>query len=210
MSTMGNEIYQEQKYNLSGLNGISDKQIEIHFGLYGGYVKNTNLLNEEIAGLIKGGKVGSPEYSELKRHLGFEYNGMRLHEYYFGNLTSSAKDVDKGSKIYGQIERVFGSFDNWKTDFVKVGQMRGVGWAILYQDPITGNLSNHWITLHEDGHPVGFLPILVMDVWEHAFMVDYKPTERAKYIDAFFSNINWEAVQKRLYTECSWPHVANA
>ena len=198
MSTTGNQAYQEKKFELSGLNGISDKQLEIHFGLYAGYVKNTNLLNEQIGDMIKNGKAGTPEYAELKRRLGFEYNGMRLHEYYFGNLTSSSKELDKGSKLSGLVEGAFGSYDNWKNDFVKVGSMRGVGWAILYQDPMNGNLSNHWITLHEDGHPAGFQPLLVMDVWEHAFMVDYKPAERGKYIEAFFSNICWDAVGKRV------------
>ncbi|MBK7996462.1 MAG: superoxide dismutase [Blastocatellia bacterium] len=194
----GNQPYQEQKYDLSNLNGISDKQLEIHFGLYAGYVKNTNLLNEQIGDLLKNGKGGTPEYAELKRRLGFEYNGMRLHEYYFGNMTKSPQDLASDSKLHTQINNVFGSYDNWKTDFVKVGTMRGVGWAMLYQDPTNGNLSNHWITLHEDGHPAGFTPLLVMDVWEHAFMVDYKPAERAKYIEAFFSNICWNSVEKRM------------
>ena len=75
--------------------------------------------------------------------------------------------------------------------------MRGVGWAILYEDPEMGRLSNHWITLHEHGHPAGFRPLLVLDVWEHAFMVDYKPTERTRYIDAFFANVNWPVVEQR-------------
>ncbi len=194
----GNKAYEEKKFDLSSLNGISDKQLEIHFALYGGYVKNTNLLNEKISEMLKTGKGGTPEYAELKRRLGFEYNGMRLHEYYFGNMTKSPKDLASGSKLSTQINDVFGNFDNWKDDFVKVGAMRGVGWAILYQDPTNGNLSNHWITLHEEGNPAGFRPLLVMDVWEHAFMVDYKPAERAKYIEAFFSNICWGSVEERI------------
>jgi Fe-Mn family superoxide dismutase len=193
----GNQSYQEKKFDLSGLNGISDKQLEIHFALYAGYVKNTNLLNEQISEMLKNGKGGTPEYAELKRRLGFEYNGMRLHEYYFGNMTKSPSDLASDTKIHTRLTDVFGSYENWKNDFVKVGTMRGVGWAILYQDPMTGNLSNHWITLHEEGHPAGFNPLLVMDVWEHAFMVDYKPAERAKYIEAFFSNICWNAVEER-------------
>lgn len=200
MSSTVKQVYKEQKFNLSGLRGISDKQLDIHLGLYAGYVENTNLLNERIAELIIGGKAGSPEYAGLKRHLGFEYSGMRLHEYYFSNLTSGSSSLDKGSKLFNQIVRSFGSYESWKKDFIQVGLVRSVGWAILFQDPITGYLSNHWITLHEDGHPVGFQPILVMDVWEHAFMVDYKPSDRSKYIEAFFSNIAWEKVENRLIT----------
>ncbi len=198
MSTTVKQVYKEQKFNLSGLRGISDRQLDIHFSLYAGYVKNTNLLNERIADLIIGGKAGSLEYADLKRHLGFEHSGMRLHEYYFSNITSGSSNLDKGSKLFNQIARSFGGYENWKKDFTQVGLVRSVGWAILFQDPITGYLSNHWITLHEDGHPVGFHPILVMDVWEHAFMVDYKPSDRARYIEAFFSNIAWETVENRL------------
>jgi Fe-Mn family superoxide dismutase len=86
----------------------------------------------------------------------------------------------------------------WKKDFAAVGGMRGVGWAIAYLDPWTGYISNHWVSLHEDGNVAGFEPILVMDVWEHAFLLDYKPAERAKYIEAFFSNVDWAVVKDRL------------
>ncbi|MBI4853950.1 MAG: superoxide dismutase [Acidobacteria bacterium] len=194
----GNKAYEKKTFDLSSLNGISDKQLEIHFALYAGYVTNTNLLNEKISEMLKTGKGGTPEYAELKRRLGFEYNGMRLHEYYFGNMTKSPKELASDSKLRAQLDNVFGSYDSWKEDFVKVGTMRGVGWAILYQDPTNGNLSNHWITLHEEGNPAGFRPLLVMDIWEHAFMVDYKPAERAKYIEAFFSNICWDSVEARI------------
>lgn len=201
MATVVTKPYEVRSFDLKGLNGISDSQLEVHFELYAGYVKNTNLLNEQIAELIEQRKAGTPAHSELVRRLGFEYNGMRLHELYFDNLISNFKELSASSQLYQKLAAEFSSFDRWKDDFVNVGQMRGVGWAILYQDPATGRLSNHWITLHEDGHPAGFQPILVMDVWEHAYMVDYKPGERGKYIDAFFSNINWPVVEARLLRE---------
>lgn len=192
--------YVEKDFSkLKGLTGISDKTLETHLGLYSGYVKNTNILNEKIIELTEAGKSGSPEYSELKRRYGFEYNGMRLHEYYFGNLKpGGAGELKEGSTIGRVIAETYSGIDVWKNDFVKVGSMRGVGWAILYQDPFTKVLSNHWITLHEEGNIAGFVPILVMDVWEHAFLLDYKPAERSKYIEAFFSNIDWTAVETRL------------
>jgi len=198
VTTLAQQSYVAKDFNLSNLNGISDKTLEVHFGLYKGYVTNTNTLNEQIAQLIKDGKIGSPAYAELTRRLGFEYNGMRLHEYYFGNLTPGGNDKPSSGKLLDAINASFGDFDTWKSDFSKVGAMRGVGWAILFQDPFTQRLSNHWITLHEDGNPAGFAPILVMDVWEHAFLLDYKPAERPKYIEAFFSNIDWKAVEERV------------
>ena len=194
--------YQARQFNLSGLNGISDRTLEMHFKLYEGYVKETNNLTERIAKFLEDGKVDQeemPAYSELTRRLGFEYNGMVLHEYYFENMKrAGAGDPDRSSAFARAAEESFGSYEVWKADFVGIGKMRGVGWAVCYQDPANGRLSNHWITLHEVGNVSGFVPVLVMDVWEHAFLLDYKPAERPKYIEAFFSNIDWGAVEKRM------------
>jgi Fe-Mn family superoxide dismutase len=186
---------------LSGLQGISDHALAVHFELYKGYVKHVNLFNEQLAELnpTANGETDL-RFSELKRRLGFEYNGMRLHEFYFDNLTAHGKgDAPRGA-LRGAIEAGYGEYDRWKRDFAAIGGMRGVGWAIAYQDPTTGRLSNHWIGLHEEGTLAGFVPILVMDVWEHAYMLDYKPAERSKYIEAFFENVNWEMCAARLVT----------
>ncbi len=195
-------MYKAKQFNLSGLRGISDQTLEMHFKLYEGYVKETNNLQEKISQILKDGKVDQeemPAYSEIKRRLGFEYNGMVLHEYYFGNLKKAgAGQPDAKSSYVTAAASSFGGYDLWKTDFIGVGKMRGVGWAICYQDPTTGQLSNHWISLHEIGNVAGYHPVLVMDVWEHAFLLDYKPAERAKYIEAFFANIDWTTVEERL------------
>jgi len=195
------EPYKAQQFNLSGLKGISDQTLEMHFKLYEGYVKETNNLQERIAEFLKDGKVDQEEmplYSELKRRLGFEFNGMVLHEYYFGNLKKNGDTDPAGnSAFYKAAESSFGSYEIWKADFVGVGKMRGVGWAICFEQPDTGRLSNHWISLHQNGEVAGYNPVLVMDVWEHAFLLDYKPAERPKYIEAFFSNMDWNAVEGR-------------
>jgi len=195
--------YQAREFNLGGLNGISDQTLEMHFKLYEGYVKETNKLSEAIYKFIQDGQVDQeemPAYSELTRRLGFEYNGMVLHEYYFDNLKSGGGrgDADRMAQFTKAAESSFGSYEIWKADFVGIGKMRGVGWAICYQNPGNGRLSNHWITLHETGNVAGYDPILVMDVWEHAYLLDYKPAERPKYIEAFFSNIDWTMVENRL------------
>lgn len=186
--------------NLKGLDGISDNQLENHFALYQGYVKNTNLLTSELMAITKEGKASgtNPAYAEMTRRLGFEYNGMILHEYYFDNLTPGGSAVPTSGKLVDAINRSFGSFDQFMADFRGVATMRGIGWAITFQDPTTGLLSNHWVTLHNDGNPAGYKPILVMDAWEHAFVPDYKPTERGKYVEAYLKNIDWNAVEKRI------------
>jgi len=190
-----------KKWNLAGLQGISDKTLELHFGLYEGYVKNTNLLNEQLDELTKNGQAAgaNPHFAELTRRLGFERNGMRLHEYYFDNLTAEGG----GTPSRGFSDAVGGDVEAWRKNFIAVGTMRGVGWAIASQDLQTGRISNHWITLHEDGNIAGSIPILVMDVWEHAFLLDYKPAERTKYIDSFLANVDWTAAEKRLRSASS-------
>jgi len=168
---------------------------------------------EQIAEFVKDAKVDQDEfaeYSELTRRLGFEYNGMVLHEYYFDNLKTGggSGDPDRTSEFRAATEQSFGSYETWKAEFVGIGKMRGVGWAICYENPANGRLSNHWITLHETGNVAGFHPVLVMDVWEHAYILDYKPADRPKYIEAFFSNIDWSAVNKRLRTRKAQPRAA--
>lgn len=196
-------IYSPRQFHLSNLNGISDQTLGMHFKLYEGYVKQTNLLNERIAALIKSGGVDQenmPAYSELTRRLGFEYNGMILHEFYFHNMKRGGPggEPERDSLFRQAAETSFATYDIWKANFMSTGKMRGVGWAICYQDPMNGRLTNHWVSLHQNGNVAGFNPILVMDVWEHAYLLDYMPAERSKYIDAFFSNIDWNVVEKRL------------
>jgi superoxide dismutase, Fe-Mn family len=191
--------YAAQKFDLSGLQGISDATLETHFGLYEGYVKNVNLLNEKLTEIRAAGnaKGADPSYAELVRRLGFEYNGMRLHELYFGNMTKHSSDIGSGN-LSQALGNSYGGFEEWKKDFMAVGGMRGVGWAIAYYDTTNGKVVNAWISDHENGHFSGFVPLVVLDVWEPAFFKDYKPSEKGKYIEAFFANIDWKACESRL------------
>ncbi len=181
---------------LLGMKGFSDILLNNHFTLYQGYVKNTNRLIETIDGLFKTAKSDTPEYAELQRRFGFEWNGMRLHEFYFGNLGGNGVPIP-GGKLEKKLVEACGSHETWEKDFRATGSMRGVGWVVLYEDIQTGAVFNTWINLHETGHLAGCQPILVMDVWEHAFMVDYG-LKRADYVEAFFKNIDWGVCEKRL------------
>jgi Fe-Mn family superoxide dismutase len=200
MTTVLQRSYTPRKWSLAGLSGISDHTLEVHFDLYEGYVKNANLLAEQLDAIARAGNAAATDlpFAELTRRLGFEYNGMLLHEYYFDNLTSSASGTPAAGRFHDIAAAGFGDFETWQKAFAAVGEMRGVGWAIAYQDPRSGRLTNHWVSLHEDGVIEGFAPILVMDVWEHAFMFDYKPAERSKYVEAFFRNVDWRFVDSRL------------
>jgi len=198
MALLSHAPYKARQFNLSGLQGISDKTLEMHFGLYEGYVTQTNKLTDQLEDMAKAGKAQGtdPAYAEITRRLGFEYNGMILHEYYFGNLKAQAT-AQPGGDLKRALDDSFGGVDTFMADFKAIGGMRGVGWCILFQDPATGKLSNHWITLHQSGSPAGFKPLLVMDVWEHAYLLDYKPAEKSKYLDAFMANVDWDAVAQR-------------
>lgn len=182
--------------SLVGMEGFSQTLLNNHFTLYQGYVTNINKLLESLAGMLKEGKIGTPEYAELKRRQGFEFNGMRLHEYYFENLGGKGSP-DRSGKLGKKLGDDFASYEDWEKDFRGTAAMRGIGWAILYQDNVTGRLINQWINEHETGHFAGGIPILVLDVFEHAFMIDYG-LKRADYIEAFFKNINWGSVEGRL------------
>jgi Fe-Mn family superoxide dismutase len=189
--------YEAKDYSaLIGMPGFSETLLKNHFTLYQGYVNNTNKLWDIMTAMLKEGKTGTPEYAELKRRFGFEFNGMRLHEYYFGNL-GGKKPLDKAGDLAMKVAGAYGSYEGWEQDFKATGAMRGIGWVILYQDNTNGWLFNQWVNEHEVGHPAGCAPILVMDVFEHAFMLDYG-LKRADYINAFFQNIDWGVVAGRL------------
>lgn len=189
--------YQAKDYNsLLGIPGLSETLLKNHFTLYQGYVTNTNKLMDTLAGMLKEGKTATPEYAELKRRMGWEFNGMRLHEYYFENLGGTAP-LDKSGKFAKKVAEAFGSYEAWEQDFKATGSMRGIGWVVLYQDNVSGTLFNEWINEHDVGHFAGCNPVLIMDVFEHAYMIDYG-LKKADYIATFFKNIKWDVLEKRI------------
>lgn len=181
--------------HLLGMPGFSETLLKNHFTLYQGYVTNTNKVMETLEAMLKEGKQADYEAAELRRRLGWEWNGMRLHELYFENL-GGAGDPTKAPTVMQAFEAQFGSFDAWAKEFNAVATMRGIGWVVLYQDIAQGLLINQWINEHDVGHCAGLNPILVLDCFEHAFMIDYG-LKRADYIAAFMKNIKWEEVEKR-------------
>jgi len=192
-----NMSYTPKDYSkLIGMPGFSETLLKNHFTLYQGYVTNTNKVLDLLAALLKEGKAGTPEYSELKRRLGWEFNGMRLHELYFENLGGKAA-LDPAGRLAKALAVEFGSAELWEKDFRATGAMRGIGWVVLYQDTVGDRLINFWINEHDVSHPAGCTPLLVMDVFEHAFMLDYG-LKRPDYIEAFFKAVDWKAVEARL------------
>lgn len=177
---------------LIGMPGFSQQLLENHFKLYQGYVTNTNKLID----LLQAMDPTTPMYAELKRRFGWEFNGMRLHELYFDNMSSDRREPDANMLVVKQIEQDFGSIEAWQKEFTSTAAMRGIGWAIVYYDFVAKRLFNTWINEHDVGHLAGGIPVLVLDVFEHAYMLDYG-INRADYIQSFFNVLDWGAVDAR-------------
>ena len=146
--------------------------------------------------MLKDGKVGTPNYAELTRRFGWEFNGMRLHELYFGNMKKEGAALSQAGGLFENMRKLYGSYENWEKDFKTIGFMRGIGWAILYYDPISKKLFNVWVNEHDAGHLSGAAPLLVLDVFEHAYTLDYG-IKKADYVQSFFNAIDWSVVEAR-------------
>ncbi len=189
--------YTAQTFNLPELPGLSEKQITAHLGLYQGYVKHVNVLREQIAELTA---LDAEKYAyaimETRRRLGFEFNGMRMHEYYFEQFEGE-RGGNPESALAKAIAEKYGSGEEFLKHFTQVGMSRGIGWSVLYADSKANTLHTAWVSDHELGQLGGLPVILAMDMWEHAFMVDYLPAEKKSYIEAFLKNVNWTIVERR-------------
>jgi len=186
--------YEAKNYDhLIGIKGLSDNLMKNHFILYQGYVTNTNKLLDMMSALIKEGKTG-PEFAELKRRFGWEFNGMRMHEIFFRVISKTPNAADKKGKLFKKIEQDFGSFENWQKEFVATATMRGIGWTALYYDMFANKLMNCWINEHDVGHLATCAPVLVIDVFEHAFMID--GLKRPDYVQTILGNLDWKEIEK--------------
>ncbi len=188
--------FEEKKFKIGELRGISAKNIEEHLKLYAGYVKNSNLAIEKIGEYMADPEKNAYVIGELQRRLSFEWNGMRNHEYYFGSLEGGAKPLPENSELKKAIEKQAPSFDIWLSAFKGVAMTRGIGWAVLGWDKEMKQLMHIWIDEQHLGQLNGVNWILGIDMWEHAYVYDYPTSEKKKYIEAFFENLNWEVIEE--------------
>ena len=198
------KAFEEKKFNIPELKGISTKTIEEHLKLYAGYVKNANLILSKIEEYTESEKLiaGSEEthsyaLAEIQRRFAFEFDGMRNHEYYFNHLVDGPGTLSEGSGLKKAIDQEWeGGFDTWFLRFKSLATTRGIGWAILYYDNKTNRFLNAWIDEQHLGHLTGLSPILALDMWEHSYLFDYTPAEKKKYVEAFFENLNWQTCEE--------------
>lgn len=201
LNPSANVKYQAKNFDhlLGKISGLDDALLKMHFKLYEGYVNNSNALLQKIQDLSNSNQSRTPEFAGLKRMLGWEFDGMLLHEYYFENLGGN-QPLDPNHPLFLKMKQDFGSFDQWKADFISTGLIRGIGWVVAYIEPKNGRLINQWINEHDLGHLSGATPLLIMDVFEHAYITQFG-LDRNKYIEVFFNNINWDTVSKRFVKE---------
>jgi Fe-Mn family superoxide dismutase len=190
--------FEEKKFDIGELKGISKKSIEEHLKLYSGYVKNSNLIIDKVNEMRIDSEKNSYAISEVMRRFGFEYNGMRNHEIYFDTLSGGSSSLNNSSILIKQIEKDFISFDKWLSEFKSLALTRGIGWAILYFDRKDNRLLNAWVDEQHIGQLQDCTPIIALDMWEHSFIYDYMPSGKKNYVEDFFSNLNWVKVEENL------------
>jgi Fe-Mn family superoxide dismutase len=191
------KIEPREELKPTGLIGISDKQIDFHFNThYKGYVNKLNEILEKLETVDRSkANQNYSEYRALKVEETFNHMGVVLHELYFENL-KDGRGTKPSEKLTEMINKNFGSMEKWKEDFKACGTAHR-GWALLVFDLSTGRLINNGLDAHNVYNLSNAIPLLVLDVYEHAYYVDYGP-KRAPYLDAFLENVNWEVVNRRL------------
>jgi len=190
--------YETKTFDIPTLDGISEQTIKEHLGLYAGYVKHVNLIHDKIAELKQDAEKNAYALGEVQRRLGFEFGGMKNHEYYFSQFVGGPKELSPNTELSKSLAHLWGSVDDFLAQFRATAMTRGIGWAMLYLDRSAQRLVMTWVDEQHIGQLADVDIVLALDMWEHSYMLDYPPSEKKKYVDAFFKNLNWEVVASRI------------
>lgn len=190
------QTFTPKTFKIGELKRISAKNIEEHLKLYAGYVKNTNTVIEKINELSGDSEKNIYLLGELFRRFSFEYNGMRNHEIYFDSLSQGVKPLSENGEFKQALIETFGSVETFITGFKTTAMTRGIGWAVLWYDKKDKRLLTSWVDEQHLGQLNGCEMILALDMWEHAYIYDYPSSEKKKYIEAFFENLNWSVAEE--------------
>lgn len=189
--------YVEKQFDIPKLEGISEESIKQHLALYAGYVKNFNAISAAMPEYASDPEKNAHALAELIRRRSFEFGGMRLHELYFPQFEGGSTPLTTGSALAKELEKTYQKLEHFVPYFTMIANIRGPGWAMLYFDPQAKEFLAGFSGEQHQGHFVGLPVILALDVWEHAYLLDYGASGRTKYIEAFFKNLNWSVVEQR-------------
>ena len=192
--------YEERKFALPSLLGMSKDGVDQHLALYAGYVKNFNAISSSMPEYAKDLEKNGLALSELVRRRSFEFDGMRLHEHYFEQLEGGTTPMQADSALAKQFEKEYHKPEYFLEYFKMIAGVRGPGWAILYWDAEAAQFLAGFVGEQHQGHFATLPIILALDVWEHAYILDHGASGRGKYIDAFLKNLNWSVIEKRFDT----------
>ena len=187
--------FEEKKFNIPKLKGLSEKSIEEHLKLYSGYVKNANTILSKIEEYAKDAEANAYALGEINRRFSFEFNGMRNHEIYFSHFEGGPKPVDPNGTLSKAGFEEWPSYEFWLNRFKAIALTRGIGWAVLGYDKVSGRLLNYWVDEQHLGQLNDVTPVLMLDMWEHSFVADYAPSGKKDYIEDFFANLNWQTCE---------------
>jgi len=189
--------YEIKKFELPELAGISKESVAQHIGLYEAYVKNFNAVSAAIEELLKDPEKNALAIAELRRRHSFEFDGMKLHELYFSQFEGGPHELDESRPLAKELTKHWGSVDATLARMKQTAAMRGPGWSILYFNPEMHAFHMGVVGEQHQGHFATLPIIAALDVWEHAFLLDYGASGKAKYVDTFFKNINWSVCEER-------------
>ncbi|MFM2381807.1 MAG: hypothetical protein RLZZ76_574 [Candidatus Parcubacteria bacterium] len=190
-------MYETKTFQIGELEGISARTIEEHLKLYAGYVKHVNLIGEKIEELKADSEKNAYALAEVQRRLGFEFGGMKNHEAYFSQFEGGAKELPPG-KFADMVTTQWGSFDAFLAQLKATAMTRGIGWTMVYFDTSAQKLVVTWVDEQHIGQLPNVIIVLALDMWEHSYMLDYAPSQKKEYVEAFFKNLNWEVVAGRV------------
>jgi len=187
---------QPKKFNIV-TDFLSEENINNHIELYEDYLDKFNLTSTRVDAADKSSAhTNHSDYRSFKVDETFNMNGAYLHELYFANIGDNQSRIAMDSLSYMRLNRDFGTFDDWQRDFIACGKSSRCGWVITYLNMYTQTYMNCFVDLHADNVPVGMYPIIVVDMWQHAYYKDYLK-DSGTYLTAMMKQLKWSVIENR-------------
>jgi superoxide dismutase, Fe-Mn family len=187
--------HEVRAFDLSGVQGLSKKAIDLHLGLYKTYVEQLNKLLEQPPD--RAAAAAPLALDGFNRRYAFEFNGVMLHELFFEQLVGKHRQPRSDGDFGEALQENYGDFNGWRASVEALAKTRGVGWVLTLRERGQEHLRNCWVDLHHLHMPANCDVVFALDLWEHAYMIDFTPAQRADYVKIIFDNVDWAVVDQR-------------